>query len=85
MFDKNSEKEEAKGKEKATRKIASEIIDEIFEVLSDKKIHTISDIASNTKSHWKTIRNQIDIILKVQEKPKIELLKASKQTLVRII
>jgi len=67
------------------KKTKKEIIENIYDVLQDGKIHTISDISHQIKSHWRTVKNQVDIILKIQEKPKIEILRASKQTLVRII
>ncbi|MFX1239007.1 MAG: hypothetical protein ACFFAS_04335 [Promethearchaeota archaeon] len=69
---------------KPTRKTALEIIAKIFEVLQDNKLHTISDISRQSNIHWKSIKNQLDIILKVQDLPKIELLEASKQLLVRV-
>jgi hypothetical protein len=67
------------------RKNMNEIVTNIFNVLQDGDIHTISDISRETKSHWRTIKNHIDIIAKIQEMPKIEILQAKKQTLVRIM
>ena len=61
------------------------IIENIFNVLQDGNLHTISNISKQAKSHWKTVKNQIEIILKIQEMPKIEVLKTDKQTLVRKI
>jgi len=70
---------------KKKRKNSIEIIEGIYNVLQDGKIHTISDISSQANAHWKTIQNHINIIAKVQELPKIEILKASNHTLVRTV
>ena len=35
------------------------------------------------KSNWSTIKNQIEIIKKIQALPKLEIIHASKQILVR--
>ena len=67
------------------RKNTLKIIENIFDVLEDGNLHTISNISRQTKSHWNTIKNQVDLILKIQEMPKIEVLKTEKQTLVRKI
>jgi hypothetical protein len=78
------------GKEKIVskknkRKNSIEIIDGIYKALQDGNIHTISNISRQANAHWKTIKNHINIIARIQELPKIEILKASNQTLVRII
>ena len=61
------------------------IIDNIFKILQDKQLYTINSLSNKSKYHWKTIKNYIDIILKIQEMPKIEVLKTSNHTLVRIL
>ena len=59
------------------------IVENIFQALQDGKFHTISDISRISRSNWKTIKNQIELIKKIQELPKIEIIHASKQVLVR--
>ena len=65
------------------RKTRIEIIDKIYNALEDGKFHTISEIASISKSNWRTIKNQVDLVKIIQEKPKIEVIQAAKQILVR--
>ena len=65
------------------RKTTIKIIEGIYNALEDGKFHTISEIASLAKSNWRTIKNQIDLVAKIQEMPKIEVIQASKQILVR--
>ena len=63
----------------------AKLIENIFKILQDKQLHTINSLSHKSKYHWKTIKNYIDIILKIQEMPKIEVLKTSNHTLVRVI
>jgi len=65
------------------RKTTIEIIERIFNALEDGKFHTISEVASIAKSNWRTVKNQVDLIKKIQEMSKIEVVHASKQVLVR--
>lgn len=65
------------------RKTTIKIIEGIYNALEDGKFHTISEIASLAKSNWRTVKNQIDLVAKIQEMPKIEVIQASKQILVR--
>ena len=65
------------------RKSSKKIVENIFQALEDGKFHTISDISRASKSNWKTIRHQVELIKKIQELPKIEIIHASKQVLVR--
>lgn len=65
------------------RKSTLQIIDNIFNALEDGKFHTISEISEMAKSNWSTIKNQIEIIKKIQALPKLEIIHASKQILVR--
>ena len=62
----------------------AKIINDIFKILQDKQLHTINGLSNKSKYHWKTIKNYIEMILKIQEMPKIEVLKTSNHTLVRI-
>ena len=61
------------------------IIESIYEALDDGKYHTISDISNKVKSNWTTIKNQVDLIIKIQEQPKLDKIEASKQILVKKI
>lgn len=65
------------------RKSSISIVENIFQALNDGKFHTISDISRISKSNWKTIKNQVELIKKIQELPKIEIIHASKHMLVR--
>ena len=65
------------------RKSSKKIVESIFLALEDGKFHTISDISRVSRSNWKTIRNQVELIKKIQGLPKIEIIHASKQVLVR--
>ena len=65
------------------RKSSIKIVENIFNALDDGKFHTISDISRTSKSNWKTIKHQVELIKKIQELPKIEIIYASKQILVR--
>ena len=69
--------------ESLQRKTTIKIIEGIYNALEDGKFHTISDIASLAKSNWRTVKNQIDLVKKIQEMPKIEIIQASKQILVK--
>jgi len=69
--------------ESLQRKTTIKIIEGIYNALEDGKFHTISDIASLAKSNWRTVKNQIDLVKKIQEMPKIEIIPASKQILVK--
>jgi hypothetical protein len=51
--------------------------------LDDGKFHTISDISEKANSNWTTIKNQVELIKKIQDLPKIDIIHASKQILVR--
>jgi hypothetical protein len=59
------------------------IIEGIYDALKDGKFHTISEISDIAKSNWRTVRNQVDLVKKIQKMPKIEVIHASKQILVR--
>jgi hypothetical protein len=65
------------------RKTTLKIIQGIYKVLEDGKFHTISEISGLAKSNWRTVKNQVDLVTKIQELPKIEIIQASKQILVR--
>lgn len=58
-------------------------MDNIYNALEDGKYHTISDISHQSNSNWRTIKNQIDIIQKIQGLPKIQIIHAAKQVLVK--
>jgi len=58
-------------------------VENIYQALDDGKFHTISDISQRANSNWSTIKNQIELIKKIQELPKIDIIHASKQILVR--
>lgn len=58
-------------------------MENIYQALGDGKFHTISDISQKANSNWSTIKNQIELIKKIQELPKIDIIHASKQILVR--
>ena len=68
---------------KNERKGSLEIIEGIFEALNDNKVHTISDLSHQIKVHWRTVKNKIRLIQKIQELPKIEVLEGSKQLYIR--
>ncbi|MHA1192179.1 MAG: hypothetical protein ACTSP9_07755 [Promethearchaeota archaeon] len=51
--------------------------------MEDGKYHTISEISKEAKSNWKTIKKQVDLINKIQEMPKLEIIHAAKQILVK--
>ncbi|MFX1409565.1 MAG: hypothetical protein ACFFA6_04380, partial [Promethearchaeota archaeon] len=65
------------------RKSTWEIIKNIYNALNDEKFHTISDISQKANSNWSTIKNQVELIKKIQDLPKIDIIHASKQILVR--
>ena len=69
---------------KIERKGSLEIIEGIFDVLKDQKVHTISDLSHHIKAHWKTDKRKIEIIQKIQEMPQIEVLEGSKQLYIRL-
>jgi hypothetical protein len=69
--------------ESAQRKTTLKIIEGIYKALDDGKFHTISEISGLAKSNWRTVKNQVTLVTKIQEMPKIEIIKASKQILVR--
>jgi hypothetical protein len=60
-------------------------LEQIYKVLDDGKLHTISEISQLSNSNWNTIKNQVEFIKKVQDLPKIDIVHASKQILVRKI
>lgn len=65
------------------KKTTLKIVENIFNVLDDGKYHTISEISLMAKSNWKTIKNQVELIKKIQDLPKLDIIHASKQILVR--
>ncbi|MFX1444824.1 MAG: hypothetical protein ACFFHV_15535 [Promethearchaeota archaeon] len=69
--------------ESAQRKTTLKIIEGIYNALEDGKFHTISEISGLAKSNWRTVKNQVDLVKKIQELPRIEIIEASKQILVR--
>ncbi len=69
--------------ESVQRKNTLKIIEEIYKALEDGKFHTISEISGIAKSNWRTVRNHVHLVKKIQEMPKIEVINASKQILVR--
>ncbi|MFX1461338.1 MAG: hypothetical protein ACFFBT_17970, partial [Promethearchaeota archaeon] len=58
-------------------------VENIYNALDDGKFHTISEISELAKSNWSTIKNQIELINKIQDLPKLDIIHASKQILVR--
>lgn len=60
-----------------------EIVENIYNALNDGKFHTISEISEKANSNWSTIKNQIEIIEKIQNLPKLDIIYASKQILVK--
>ncbi|MFX1256788.1 MAG: hypothetical protein ACFFAN_02935 [Promethearchaeota archaeon] len=66
------------------RKNTKQIIENIYKALADGKYHTISEISRLAKSNWNTIKNQIALIVKIQELPNLKVINASKQVLVKI-
>lgn len=68
---------------KTERKTLIEIVNNIFDVLEDGKLHTISNLARETKSNWRTIKNQVNLIVEIQRRPKIEILNSTNNILVR--
>ena len=67
----------------SVRKRLTTIVDNIYKALEDGKYHTISEISKEAKSNWKTIKKQVDLITKIQEMPKLEIIHAAKQILVK--
>jgi hypothetical protein len=65
------------------RKSARKIVENIYNALDDGKFHTISEISQMAKSNWITIKKQIELIEKIQNLPKLDIIHASKQILVR--
>ncbi|TFG02421.1 MAG: hypothetical protein EU540_01570 [Promethearchaeota archaeon] len=65
------------------RKNTSQIIESIYNALGDGRYHTISEISRLAGSNWITIKNQVDIIVKIQELPNLKIINASKQVLVK--
>jgi len=70
-------------KSKTERKTLIEIVNSIFDILDDGKLHTISNLARETKSNWRTIKNQVNLIVEVQKRSKIEILSSTNNILVR--
>lgn len=68
---------------KSERKTLIEIVNSIFDILEDGKLHTISNLARETKSNWRTIKNQVNLIVEIQKRPKIEILSSTNNILVR--
>ena len=62
-----------------------DIVENIYKALEDGKYHTISDISTKAKSNWSTIKNQVELIRKIQDLPKLDIIHASKQILVKKI
>ncbi|MFX1572926.1 MAG: hypothetical protein ACFFB0_09260 [Promethearchaeota archaeon] len=60
-----------------------QIVENIYNALDDGKFHTISEISEKANSNWSTIKNQIELIIRIQELPEIDIIHASKQILVR--
>jgi len=60
-----------------------QIVDNIYIALDDGKFHTISEISQKAKSNWSTVKNRIELIKMIQDLPKIDIIHASKQILVR--
>lgn len=65
------------------RKTTWQIIENIYDALNDGKFHTISEISQNANSNWSTIKHQVKLIQKIQDLPKLDIIHASKQILVR--
>ena len=65
------------------RKSTWQIIEKIFNALNDGRFHTISEISQKAKSNWITIKNQVELIKKIQDLPKLDIIHASKQILVK--
>ncbi len=70
-------------KSKTERKTLIEIVNSIFDILEDGKLHTISNLARETKSNWRTIKNQVNLIVEIQKRPKIEILSSTNNILIR--
>jgi len=70
-------------KSKTERKTLIKIVNNIFDILEDGKLHTINNLARETKSNWRTIKNQVNLIVEIQKRPKIEILSSTNNILVR--
>ena len=62
-----------------------QIVENIYNALDDGKFHTISEISEKAKSNWSTIKIQVELIKRIQDLPKLDIIHASKQILVRKI
>ena len=58
-------------------------MENIYNALEDGKYHTINDISRQSNSNWRTIKKLIELIQRIQELPKLKVLHASKQVLVK--
>jgi len=60
-----------------------DILKAFYKILTDKKPHTIDEIATKIGTNWNTIRQWANIIEFIQTQPKIEIIE-NKITQVRI-
>ena len=63
---------------------ALERISLIFEVLDSGKPLTLTNLATRTKMHYWTIQKYVDLIVEIQNRPRLEKIESESTVLVRL-
>lgn len=60
------------GKKKCRRSGQVRIIEALFKVLNDGRTHTAQEVSKLSEVSWNTVVSWMDLIVTIQEKPRIE-------------
>jgi len=60
------------------RKKSREILDGIFNILNDGNMHNVGEIADHVGCNWMTVMRWLNMIVKIQNMPKVKMARAGK-------
>ena len=66
------------------KKTAENIVDGILKAIEDKEPKTITEIAKQIKSNQTTVKDYIEMMMKIQDSPKIVIEKIKNLTLIKL-
>lgn len=70
--------------EKRSRKTYREIIFDIFKVLNDGNSHNADEIAKLTGCSWRAVIHWLDLIVKIQNMPRVERERVGRVNIYRV-
>jgi len=66
------------------KKTAKGIVDLVLKTINDKESKTITEIAREINSNQTTVKEYIELMIKIQQSPKIIIEKIKKLTLIKL-